>query len=184
MQNDAYRLNINLGKKKEANTGNIFIKWAISRGRVIVIVIELLALGALGYRFFIDQKIVDLNDEIKNQQIFIQAQAQQEKQFRNLQSRIDTIQAITSDTQTKVQFLGDILSLASQSALLSSSLSLTDNTVSIDGQASSVFSLNSFVEALKKNPNVETISMDELSTLDQGVRFRITVQLLSNNKEV
>ncbi len=184
MQNDAYRLNINLGKKKETNTGNIFIKWAISRGRIIVIVIELLALGALGYRFFIDQKIVDLNDEIKNQQIFIQAQAQQEKQFRNLQSRIDTIQSITSDTQTKVQFLKDILSLASQSALLSNSLNLTDNTVAIDGQASSVFSLNSFVEALKKNPNVETISMEELSTLDQGVRFRITVQLLSNKKEV
>lgn len=183
MQNDAYSLNINLGKKKDINTGNIFLKWAITKGRIIVIAVELLALGALGYRFFIDQRIVDLNDKIKNQQIFIQAQTQQERQFRNLQSRIDTIQSISSETQTKVLFLQSLLSLATENALLSSSLSLTNNTVSIDGQASSIFSLNSFVEALKKNKNVKSISIEELSTLDQGVRFRITVQLITPNQK-
>lgn len=180
MQNDAYRLNINLGKKKENNVGGIFFKWAISRGRVIVIVVELFALGALGYRFFIDQQIVDLNDQIKKQQIFIEAQAQKEKQYRNLQSRINAIQTITSEAQTKVQFLESLLTIASGSALLSSSLSLTENTVSIDGQANSVFSLNSFIDAIKKNPSVSSISMEELSTLDQGVRFRITISLKEN----
>lgn len=182
MQNDAYRLNINLGKKKETNTQGLFLKWAVSKGRVIVIFVELLALSALGYRFFVDQKIVDLNDQIKKQQIFIQAQAQKEKQYRNLQSRIEAIQTITSETQTKVQFLDDVISLASQSALLSSSLSLTENSIAIDGQASSIFALNSFIETLKENPNVKAISMEELSTLDQGVRFRVTIQLI-NTKE-
>lgn len=177
MQNDAYRLNINLGKKKENNVGGIFFKWAVSRGRIIVIVVELLALGALGYRFFIDQQIVDLNDQIKKQQIFIDAQAQKERQYRNLQSRIQTVENITEETRSKVQFLDDLLSVASSSALVSSSFSLAENTVAIDGQASSVFSLNSFVESIKQNPNVSSISMEELSTLDQGVRFRITIQL-------
>lgn len=177
MQNDAYRLNINLGKKRQNDVGGIFFKWAISRGRVIVIAVELLALGALGYRFFIDQQIVDLSDQIKKQQIFIEAQAQKERQYRNIQSRIATIESITSESQTKVQFLEDMLNTASGSALLSSSFNLTDNTVSIDGQAGSVFALNSFVENIKKNPNVSSISMEELSTLDQGVRFRITISL-------
>lgn len=184
MQNDAYRLNINLGKKKETNVGGIFFKWAVSRGRIIVIVVELFALGALGYRFFIDQRIVDLNDQIKKQQIFIEAQTQKEERYRNIQERINTIQTISSEAQTKVDFLEDMLGIASNSALLSTSFSLTENTVSIDGQASSVFALNSFVESIKQNPNVTSISMEELSTLDQGVRFRITISLRKQTPNV
>lgn len=180
MQNDAQRLSINLGRK-EQTPASLFIKWTVNTGRIIIVSVELLTLAALGYRFFIDRQIVDLQDKIQKTQIFVSAQSKNEAQYRNLQERLSAIQTLQDTTNKKVRFLRDLVSYLNTSEFTSSNMNVSDNSITIDGQTYSLFTLNSLISKLKKNPDVISISVDELSSLDQGMRFKLTTRLTETN---
>lgn len=177
MQNDAQRLSINLGRKDQGSPAGLFIKWTVNTGRIIIVTVELLTLAALGYRFFVDRQIVDLNDQIKRTQIFVDAQAKNEARYRDLQDRISAIQTLQSTTKKKVVFIRELVSYLNTDEFISSNLNVADSVVAIDGQTYSIFTLNSLVSKLKKNPDVVSISIDELTSLDQGIRFKLVTKL-------
>ena len=62
---------INLFKDKNKNFFDLFIKWALSIGRVVVIATEAIALSAFLYRFSLDQQLIDLNDKIVQKQALV-----------------------------------------------------------------------------------------------------------------
>lgn len=177
MQNDAQRLSINLGRKEEGTPATLFIKWTVNTGRIIIVGVELLTLAALGYRFIIDRQIIDLHDQIQNTQLFVDHQAENEKLYRNLQDRLSSIQTLQAETSKKVSFLSDLVTYLNTNEFISSNLNVADTTVSIDGETYSIFTLNNIVSKLKENPDVVSISIDELTSLDQGVRFKVRAQL-------
>lgn len=56
-------------------------------------------------------------------------------------------------------------------------LTFANNSIGISGTTFSVFVLNSLIDKLKNNPNVLSISIDDLTSLDQGIEFKLTTQL-------
>lgn len=171
------RLTINLRAKKESQVSGVFFKWAINSGRIIVVVVELLALGALGYRFIIDQQIVDLHDQITRELLFVNAQAKKEELYRSIQKRLSNIDAVSVEAAGKVEFLKEVLTNINTSSFASTTLNVNNNNVTIDGQSISVFNVGTLVDQLKENPDVAAISVDELSSSDQGIRFKLTATL-------
>ncbi len=181
MQNDAQRLSINLGRKDDSTPASLFIKWTVNTGRIIIVGVELLTLAALGYRFIVDRQVIDLHDQIQRTQLFVDHQADNEKLYRNLQGRLTSIQTLQTATQKKVAFLSDLVTYLNTNDFISSNLNVADTTVSIDGESYSIFTLNSLIAKLKKNPEVVSISINELTSLAQGVRFKVSAQLLEPN---
>lgn len=177
MQQNAPQLSVNLSKNKQDSPTNFFFKWAVTTGRIIIVSVELLTLAALGYRFIVDRQIVDLHDKIQNAQLLVSSQEKSETLFRNLQGRLNTIQTLETETNSKVSFLKQLLALLNTSEFISSNLSVSDSNIIIDGQAYSLFTLNTLVDKLKTNPNVIAISIDELTSLDQGIKFKLTTRL-------
>ncbi|MFI5265472.1 MAG: hypothetical protein ACHQT7_01880 [Candidatus Levyibacteriota bacterium] len=177
MQPNQSQLSVNLGKNKESTTTGYFLKWAVNTGRIILVTVELITLGALGYRFIVDRQIVDLHDQIQNALLLVNSQAKSETLFRNLQGRLNTIQTLETETQAKVNFLKEIISLLNTNEFISSNLSVSDASITIDGQTYSVFTLNTLIDKLKTNPNVISISIDDLTSFDQGIKFKLTTQL-------
>lgn len=177
MQQSQTQLSVNLGKNEKNTTTSLFFKWAINTGRVIIVGVELITLGALGYRFIIDRQIVDLHDQIQNTQLLVTSQSKSENLYRNLQGRLGTIQTLESETQVKISFLKEVISLLNTNEFISSNLSVSDSSVTIDGQTYSIFTLNTLIDKLKANPNVVSISIDDLTSLDQGIKFKLTTQL-------
>ena len=94
MANKPSHITINLSRKPKDKFETVFYKWAINSGKVIIIITELIALGALLYRFSIDKQIVDLHDEIKREQIFLDNQKSKEKEYRGIQDRLSMIQNV------------------------------------------------------------------------------------------
>lgn len=175
---------INLtGKPKESNT-TLFYKWTIQIGRIVIVLTELIALSALGYRFIIDRQIADLNDQIDRQVLFIKNLEQKEQQFRSLQDKLATIKTIKSDTDAKVNVMNIVLDAANQGIFTTSNLSVSKNVISISGSTSSVFSLNSFIEGLKSNEYITTISLDEITSGETGILFKLNITLQGVPKEM
>ena len=180
MQPGVPHLSVSLGKRPQDSTANLVFNWIINTGKIIIVSVELLTLGALGYRFYVDRQIVDLHDQIQHAQLFVTAQAKKENLYRNLEDRLTSINTINAQAQRKAAYLKQLISLINTNEFISSNLNVSDTTVEIDGQTYSIFTLNSLIDKLKKNPNVISISLDELTSLDQGIRFKLTTQIIKD----
>lgn len=171
------RLNINLSSKGKQTVGKVVYGWTIDAGRAIIVIIELIALIALGYRFIIDRKIVDLHDQIKTQGLFIRAQESDEKAYRSIQDRLENIKSTNEETAAKVQIMNEILKAISAGTFFSANLSINDRSVLIDGSTFSIFTLTDFLNSLKEFPSVVSISIDEITATDEGIRFKSRVDV-------
>lgn len=173
----AHRININLNRKSKEKLDNVFYKWAINVGRILILVTELIALLALFYRFVIDRQIIDLHDLIKKEESFVSAQAAQEKEFREIQDKLAIIKAVKLQTDLKIKVMNDILQAVNDNTFSSSNLTIDKNTISVDGITDSIFLLESFVEKMKQYPEVNSISIDQINSTPQGVLFKLDIQL-------
>lgn len=182
------KININLSSAGKQTVGKVVYGWTIDAGRAIIVGIELVALAALGYRFVIDRQIVDLHDQIKNQEVYIAAQSSDEKTYRSIQERLKDINTTSSETSEKIQIMNDVLKAISAGTFFSTTLSISDKSIMVDGMTFSVVTLTDFLNNMKKLSSVAAISIDEINTVDEGVRFKaridvknLTAQLSTNN---
>ncbi|HRN96572.1 MAG TPA: hypothetical protein PLD54_03950 [Candidatus Levybacteria bacterium] len=175
---------INLsGKPKESNS-TLFYKWTIQIGRIVIVLTELVALSALGYRFIIDRQIADLNDQIDRQILFIQSQEQKEQEFRGLQNKLSIIKTIKKDTDAKINVMNTVLDAANEGIFTTDNIAVNKNIISLSGATSSVFSLNGFIENLKTNEFVKAISIAEITSGDTGILFKLNITLADSPAEM
>lgn len=70
------------------------VQWAMTYGRYIMILTEVVVLGAFVSRFTLDRKLTDLKEEITQKQAIIEANAELETQIRTVQTRIDQVKKL------------------------------------------------------------------------------------------
>lgn len=173
---------INLTGKPKVSFTEGFLKWSVNVGRIIIVATELIAMSALFYRFTVDRKIIDLHDEIKKTELFVRSQVAKENDYRSIQSRLENIKITEDENQAKIEIMNSILKSISAGNFSSTNLTVNPNAININGVAFSVFPLNSFIESLKENPNVTSISLDDISSVAQGIQFKLTIELKQKNK--
>lgn len=181
MTPDSPRLTIDLGKKNNENTSSLILKWTINSGKIIIVIVELLTLAALGFRFYIDREITDIHDKIAQQEKHVQLQAGGEILYRNLQDRLTAIQTISTATEKQVSFANKLSKIMNTDQFISSNVTTTPNGITIDGQVYSIFTLNEIIEIIKKNPDVTSLSLDELVSQEQGIKFKLSTQFKKAN---
>ena len=70
------------------------VQWAMTYGRYIMILTEVVVLGAFVSRFTLDRKLTDLKEEITQKQAIIEANVELETQIRSAQTRIDQVKKL------------------------------------------------------------------------------------------
>jgi len=171
------KISVNLSSRKQITVGNIFLKWAFEAGRAIVILIELIALSALGYRLLVDGQIVDLHEKIDNEAALVGFQANDEKAFRGIHERLENIRIINEETKGKVQVMDDILSAINVSEFTETSLTVNQSSVALSGNALSVFTVENFVNKIQEYPQINSITIDEINTSSSGIKFSLRIAL-------
>ena len=171
------KININLSSKEKATVGKVFYGWAINAGRAIIVGIELIALMALGYRLIIDRQIVDQKDAIHKQELYIANQSKNEAIFRGIQARLQNIKITDSETSSKIQVMNEILKAVDSGTFFSTNLSISGQTIIVNGSTFSIFTLTSFLDGIKNIPSVAAISIDEINTADDGIKFKIHIDI-------
>ncbi|HVZ12760.1 MAG TPA: PilN domain-containing protein [Patescibacteria group bacterium] len=171
------QVNINLIGKPRVEFAQNFLKWTFNIGRIVIAATELVALLALGYRFYIDRKIIDLHDQIKREQLFVASQASKEAVYVSIENRLANIKITQKNTNIKVDILNSILDSISKGNFSSTNISIDISSVRIEGIAYSIFPINNFIDELKKNPNVSSISLDDFSSTDTGIQFKMSIEI-------
>ena len=171
------RVNINLIGKGKASFSQDFLRWTFNIGKIIIAATELVALLALGYRFYIDRKIIDLHDQIKREQLFVESQKTKEEIYRSIQARLANVKQTDEATNVKIGIMNNILQSVSTGNFTSTNLTIDRTNIRFDGIAFSIFPINSFIDQLKKNPAVTSISLDDIASTIRGIQFKITIEL-------
>src|SRR3990167_223173 len=178
------KISINLSSSKRVSVGSVFYKWAFQAGRAIVVLIELVALGALGYRFLVDGQIVDTYDKVQREASLVRFQSEDEKKFRAVQERLDSMKVINEETSGKIGITNEIIKAINTSEFTQTDLTINRNIISLSGNALSVFTVENFTNKVQEYPQVTSIVIDEVNTSNSGIRFRLRITLLESELAV
>src|SRR5581483_5458401 len=152
---------INLAKNRGEKLSDRILAFALSIGRDLVIVTEAVALGAFLFRFGLDRQLVDLHDKIKQEQAIVALLKNNEATYRNLQDRLLVENTLDNASTTSVALYKAIYNMIPSDMSLTSLL-LSDTSVTVQGDLSSLISLSDFVKKLKSYPAVESVSIDKI----------------------
>lgn len=170
---------INLLPQEEFDSsvvGRILI-WAMGTFRIIVIVTEMVVMGAFLSRFWLDAQNSDLNDLIKTKSAQISSQSDFEKQFRNTQTKLSIIRQI-SDKKKATSEIEEIASKIPADITLSS-LSIQDDGAQIKGTAGSEISISQFISNLKTIKTFKNVSLGLISSSESNPALTIfTVKIV------
>lgn len=152
---------INLVRGRKPRVLDQFVVWALSIGRAVVILTELIALGAFLYRFGLDRQLVDLHDKIVQEKSIVDLLASNENTYRNLQNRLSLESTIMNNQQQTVKLYNDLLNMVTQDVSLKTLL-IDPGSVKMTLDVQSVNSLTSLIDHLKNYPAITNVSIDRI----------------------
>ncbi|HUD04510.1 MAG TPA: hypothetical protein VMR59_00790 [Patescibacteria group bacterium] len=155
-----FSASINLLENK-SKTLDLIVSWALTIGRVLVIIVELVALGAFLYRFSLDNQLQDLRTKIKQEQAIVAYQKDSESKYRNLQDRLALISSVSKDSAKNLKTFQDIVALA-PNGFTFKILDVSAGKAQLEANAASVITLSGFIDKLKAYPLVDSVSLDKI----------------------
>lgn len=171
---------INLLKTKEESFLNKFIRWALTIGRLVVIITEGVALAAFIYRFSLDKQLVDLNDKIKSEQSIVKSFKNNEDKYRNLQERLALASKLSITGESSVKIFDDVFSFAPKDFIFSNFI-MSEDRIKIDANVGSIPSLAAFISNIKNYPNITSVNLDKIE--NKVANATISVTIIANLKK-
>lgn len=152
---------INLLGNRQGSIFEKFIDWALTIGRLVVILTELIALSAFLYRFTLDRQLIDLHSKIKQETAIVGYSKDREEIYRNLQDRLSVASTFSDSGEKKIKTFNDIIGLAT-AGMTFNQIVLTENHIQIDANFRYISSLTSFVNSLKNYPGIGSVSIGKI----------------------
>jgi Tfp pilus assembly protein PilN len=162
--------NINLLPQEEfaSTTLGRALAWVLSTFRIIVIITEVVVMGAFLSRFWLDARVSDLNDEITEKRAIIEATTDFEEDFKSAQKRLGIFTAIASEEFGAASTLETITSYIPNNVALVS-YSFLQNKASVKGVSSSERAIAQFIANLESVEEFEKISIVQLGASEDQV---------------
>lgn len=143
------------------------LKWAMGTFRIIVIVTEMVVMGAFLSRFWLDAQNSDLNDLIKVKSAQIVAQATTEKEFRNVQSILNITKQIGAVPEPSKKL--DAITSKLPPGVNLTALSILDTSAQVKGSATSEFGIAQFVANLKTDPSFKNVDLGQINSSENNL---------------
>ncbi|HSA83974.1 MAG TPA: hypothetical protein VLF20_03740 [Patescibacteria group bacterium] len=158
---------INLLPNKGDGLIDQFLSWALSVGRLLIIITETLALTVFVYRFTLDRQIIDLHDNIKIESAIVKGFETNEKLFRNIQSRLTFAKEYDATKSNTITLTKDILAIGSNKVTFRTLLVKNDG-IDIEIQAPSARLLAQFTDELKQHPEITGLTVNRVENKTSG----------------
>ena len=154
------------------------IKWALTVGRLLIIIVEFVAFGTFILRFSLDRTLIDLSDKIKQEQAIVASLKDREATYRNLQERLTVASKITDQTQSSKKIILDIFELTPVEIKFDN-FTLQDGKIIMAANVRSTAALTAFLESLRNYPEISSVSVDSIGnkTTDGSLSVDITAVL-------
>ncbi len=153
-----------LEKVNSSSSTDKILTWALSVGRWIVIVTELVVIGAFIWRFSLDMRLTALQEDIETQKNHIRAFASVETEFRAAQQRINSVaEALDLQPDIPTIFSEFNKSFPRTTDLKINRFNWNKNIISITGEAVDETTISLFENTLRSSPLVTSVNLTNVS---------------------
>src|SRR5258708_4443557 len=168
---------INFLKNNGGRYFDRFVNWALSVGRVVVILNEAIALGAFLYRFSLDRQLIDIHAKIKQEQAVVSYLKTNEETYKNLQNRLALSSTFSKKGKEKVTILKDVLAFT-PSGVNFNNVTIQEDRIRIDANTASVSPLSDLVNSLKNYPRIANVIVDKIETRPSSALINVSITAL------
>lgn len=178
------RINVNL-LYPQGSPEKIFVKfvrWALSYGRFIVIVVEILVVSAFIARFKLDSDLSALKDEINSKLPYIESKIIDEALINQTQLRLDLI---GQNNQNASKWTDTMKKISDQTPLTVqlNSLNITTNDTGtlqfrLNGVSNSNASIGQFLNGLRADPTFKNVNLSNIAIEQDQITFTITGDII------
>lgn len=149
-----------------------FIKWALTTGRYIIILTELVVIIAFMSRFKLDRDASDIGDAILGKQALLEASSNTEKTLRLVQSKLDWADQ-KAETAPKINFLLD--KIFDEKIV---SLSIKNTDINLVGSVVSEAELGNFINMLSKDKTFKAVELVDIATdTNRMINFTLNLKI-------
>lgn len=163
--------------KNQSNTYDSLVHWALTVGKVLIIITEIIAFSAFIYRFTLDRTIIDLHSKIKQEKTILDNLKGNEEKYRNIQERISLVKQVTIKGNTKIDTFNDILSLTPQGVTFNS-FDFRETEINIDSNVESISSLTIFIKSLKSYSKISSVTITSISNKADGNGINVFLKVI------
>jgi Tfp pilus assembly protein PilN len=159
------------------------VHWVLTVGKALIFITFAVVMGCFIYRFTLDRKIRDLQDDIEANISALSENNLMEYKIRKTQDKLEAISKIIN-TSKDFNFLLRKLENCIPSNTEVSSISIQNNLISFSGKTQNEIVFSAFLSALKKQEEFSSIIVDEISSggiANPQVGFTIRI-ILSEKK--
>jgi Tfp pilus assembly protein PilN len=173
----AKTVDVNLLEKDEFSESPIgrIVTWAISYGRYIMILTEIVVLLAFVSRFSLDRKLTDLNEAIGQKQAIIEANQPFEEELSRIQTQLTRTKSLLSSQSKPIEMLGIIKNILPSDVILES-LTITPEKITVEANAGSTQGFATLMNNLQATNQFLKVDIGEIKKLPTGsIQFQYTV---------
>lgn len=159
------------------------VQWAMTYGRYIMILTEVVVLGAFVSRFTLDRKLTDLKEEIAQKQAIIEANTELETQVRTVQSQIEQVKKFIDGQAQPKNTLNLVESFLPLDVYLES-LDIKQNALNANATAKSTSGFAQLLANLKALKQISSVTIGSIMrTPLVGIQFDIKANIGSQQPE-
>lgn len=157
------------------------LAWALTYGRYIIIITQIIVLSVFFARFKLDRDQTDLKDLALQKQALIESMVDFEKDVNSVQKKIGYIRQTThkGDLFLKIiNYLGEKI----PTDIVFKSLNLTQDKINIEATAVNMKTFNATIKFFQNDNHFKDTTVENLVRKTNGsIDFRITINI-DNNK--
>lgn len=146
----------------EASIIGRILRWATGSFRIIVIITEVVVMGAFLSRFWLDAQNSDLNDTIKVRAAQISAEKDIEDTFRSTQTKLDIFKIISTGAQPSSKI--DLIAAKVPNDVTLSTISVDSKGSDIKGTSTSESGIAQFIANLKSESTFKTVELGNINS--------------------
>ena len=158
-------------------------KWLLSSGRFLIIVVEIVVLGAFLFRFKLDADIATTREAIEEQIPFIDSLNSDEKLIRKTQFQLTTIKTTKQSSPDFAKIL-DNISKQTPGGVTLSTLNMGNGignvSLKLVATATDNTQLNSFISGLKSTNLFRDLTLVDVSFESGLINFTLTSSIVGS----
>lgn len=177
---------LNLLPRQEVSLGEKAVNWALTSGRVIVVVTEFMVISALLYRFVLDQTLTNLHDRIDENSTIVEESKETEMSVRLVQKQLADVEKVSLQQQPFYLII-NLLAQSRPPEVTFTEVGYKGNQVSVSASTNRPAAVGEFFQNLRQNPAFSKVIIEEMVVSTGKVRFVINTQInwpVINNEKV
>jgi len=176
-------INLVIKPEEQLNLSSQFLNWALTYGRYIIIIIQIVVLSVFFMRFKFDRDRTDLRETVSQKKALIESITEMENEIRKVQKKLADIKLITTEQDIYlrlINFLEDNTPVETTFSLLS----FSSDKVSFVAVAQDLKTFNYLLKRIQDEKLFTDIALEDLKRRADGkVEFRVMTKLVTKSYE-